>query len=134
MELNSNRHSVFSLVYYLVVCTKYRHNCITNDMLQSIKNSADTVFTAKGGKVLEFNGETDHVHLLVTLPPQATLATVVNTFKTVSSRIIRRDFKPQLKDFYSKPIFWSRSYCIVTAGDGSLDTLKKYIENQKEII
>lgn len=84
------------------------------------------------GKLIEFNGEADHVHLLISLPPNLDLSAFVNNLKTTSSRLVRRDFADQLNRVYrGKPMFWSRSYCIISCGGAPLSILKQYIEQQQ---
>ena len=63
-----------------------------------------------GGELIEFNGEVDHVHALISLPPNLDLSRFVNNLKTTPSRLIRREFARHLRDVYRKPVFWSRSY------------------------
>lgn len=82
------------------------------------------------GTWLEFNGEPDHVHLLISLHPKVALAVLVNNLKTVSSRLIRKAFAQQLHTVYGKPVFWSRSYCILTCGGAPLSIIKQHIEHQ----
>ena len=81
--------------------------------------------------MLEFHGEADHVHLLVALPPNLDLSRFVNNLKTTSSRLLRKEFADRLKRVYRKPVFWSRSYCIITCGGAPLSILKQYIEQQR---
>ena len=82
-------------------------------------------------ELLEFNGESDHVHLLLSLNPKVAPSVFVNNLKTVSSRYIRKEFGPELKRYYwNKPVFWSRSYCILTCGGAPLSIIKQYIEQQ----
>ena len=81
-------------------------------------------------KLIEFNGEVDHVHLLLNATPNIQLSILVNNLKTVSSRLIRRDFKAIISKVYWKPVFWHRSYCIVTAGGAPLEVIRRYIEEQ----
>jgi len=50
--------------------------------------------------------------------------------KTTSSRLIRRDFAGQLAHVYHKPVFWSRSYCIISCGGAPLSVIKQYVERQ----
>lgn len=94
----------------------------------------EEIFRATAAKwecdLLEFNGETDHVHLLLALTPKVNPAVFVNNMKTVSSRLIRRDFGSELAAVYRKPVFWSRTYCILTCGGAPLSVIKQYIENQ----
>lgn len=83
-------------------------------------------------ELLEFNGEADHVHMLLSLNPKVAPSVFVNNLKTVSSRLIRRDFGAELAQVYwKKPVFWSRSYCIITCGGAPLSVIKQYIEQQE---
>ncbi|WP_281819924.1 IS200/IS605 family transposase, partial [Vallitalea longa] len=112
----SNRHSIYNLKYHLVVITKYRHKCINKELLDDLNEIFKNIIEGKNGTIIEFNGEPDHIHLLFETPPQVELAKLVNTLKTVSSRLIRKKHSEYLKEYYCKPVFWSRSYCILTTG------------------
>lgn len=81
-------------------------------------------------ELVEFNGEKDHVHLLLELTPKIEPSKMVNNLKTVSSRLIRKEFSTQLRNTYTKPVFWSRSYCILSCGGAPLQIIKKYIQSQ----
>jgi putative transposase len=81
-------------------------------------------------ELLECNGEPDHVHLLLSVNPKTAPSVLVNNFKTVSSRLIRKEFKARVDRFYRKPVFWSRSYCVISCGGAPLSVLKQYVENQ----
>lgn len=124
-------HCVFNLNYHLVLVTKCRRKCITAPMLERLKIIC-TELTAKWEcELLEFNGEADHVHLLLSLNPKVAPSVFVNNLKTVSSRLIRKDFGEELaKVYWNKPVFWSRSYCIITCGGAPLSVIKQYIEQQ----
>ena len=69
-------------------------------------------------------------HILFEAPPQVQLSKLVNNFKTVSSRLIRKEFKEHIDKFYYKPYFWSNSYLILSTGGTTIETIKQYIENQ----
>ena len=130
MPLNALYHCVYSLTYHLVIVTKYRKKCLTPPMLESFEAQARERCEAWGGKVLELNGEADHVHLLLELPPSIALAGFVNALKTGTSRRLRNDFTQHLARFYTKPVLWSRSYCILSSGGAPLEVLKRYIQDQ----
>ena len=130
-QFSKLHHCVYALHYHLVLRTKYRRKCIDADMLNRIKEIADLRCTGWGGRLMEFNGESDHVHLLITLPPNLDLSGFVNNLKTTSSRLIRKEFSAKLSRVYWKqPVFWSRSYCIISCGGAPLSILKQYIERQ----
>lgn len=126
-------HCVYSLKYHLVLVTKYRRKCITNEILTRLKGVFDDLCQKWECQLLEFNGEADHVHLLLSLNPKVCLSNFVNNLKTVSSRRIRSEFSDQLSVVYRKPVFWSRSYCILSCGGAPLEVIRQYIENQKEM-
>jgi len=128
--LRSSNHCVFKLQFHLVLVTKYRRRCITEPILERLCQVFGTLLTKWGGALVEFNGEADHVHLLLDLPPDARPSSLVNNMKTVSSRYIRRDFNAELQRVHRKPVFWSRSYCLVSCGGAPLELLKQYIAGQ----
>lgn len=81
---------------------------------------------------MEFNGEDDHVHLLIDATPQICVAQLVRTLKTVSSRLIRRDFADHLSQYYWKPVFWSASYGCKSVSIGTdLAQIIQYVRNQE---
>ena len=124
-------HCVYNLKYHLVLVTKYRKKCITNSIIIRMKEIFSELCKKWECTLLEFNGEPDHIHMLLELNPKIALSTFINNLKTVSSRYIRKDFSTHLSKFYDKnPIFWSRSYCILTCGGAPLSVIKQYIEQQ----
>jgi putative transposase len=128
-QLRSSNHCVYLIQFHLVLVTKYRRKCITGPMLERLKEIFDTL-KRWDGLLVEFNGEPDHVHLLLELPPNVRPSGLINNMKTVSSRYLRRDFTSELERVYSKPVFWSRSYCLLSCGGAPLSVLRQYIENQ----
>ena len=126
----SNRHSIYNLKYHLVVVTKYRKKCINQEILKDLKEIFERIISGNNGSILEFNGESDHIHLLFEAPPQVELAKLVNNLKTVSSRLIRKEHGEYLKQYYWEKVFWSKSYCILTTGGASIEMIEKYIQSQ----
>lgn len=130
--LNTLHHCVYSLNYHLVLVTKYRRRCMTDAMLTRLEAICHSTAAKWDCQVLEFNGEADHVHLLLALTPKVALSAFVNNLKTVTSRLLRKEFATHLAAYYPhKPVFWSRSYCILTVGGAPLSVLKQYIEQQE---
>ncbi|WP_248885844.1 IS200/IS605 family transposase [Acidithiobacillus acidisediminis] len=130
--LSTLHHCVYNLNYHLVLVTKYRRRCMTGPMLDRLEVICRNTAVKWECAVLEFNGEADHVHLLLALTPKVLPSAFVNNLKTVTSRLLRKEFSEHLKKVYwSKPVFWSRSYCILTVGGAPLSVLKQYIEQQE---
>ena len=128
--LRKRFHCVYQLDYHLVLVTKYRKKCLNNAMLKMIEDSAAERCTSRDGELVTFNGESDHVHLLISLPPHIALSEYVNALKTNTARMLRRDFEKELTSFYQEPVLWSRSYGVFSSGGASLDVLKNYIQSQ----
>ncbi len=82
-----------------------------------------------GCELIEFNGEADHVHLLVHYPPKLAVSVMVNNLKSVSSRMVRH-FNPHLQRQSKSAALWSRSYFAVSVGGAPIEVLKRYIQNQ----
>ncbi|PUE44344.1 IS200/IS605 family transposase [Limnohabitans sp. 2KL-51] len=124
-------HCTFSLQYHLVLVTKYRKKCLTNEMLIDLKAICKKQLELKEGALLEFNAEEDHIHLLFELPPKTSISTLINILKTSSARLLRKNHHEHLQKFFLKPILWSRSYFVVSCGGAPLAVIKKYIQQQK---
>lgn len=133
-HLNTLSHCVYNLQFHLVVCTKYRKKCINAAMRDRIGEIIGATLAKWEGELIEFNGESDHIHALISINPKTQPSKLVNNLKTVSSRLIRKEFPDQVNKAYSdKPIFWSRSYCLITCGGAPISVLKQYIQQQAEI-
>ena len=89
-----------------------------------------TRFIKLNSEILEMNGEKDHIHILFDAPPQIQLSKIINRFKTVSSRYIRKEFPKELASYYWKSYFWSQSYMVLTTGGATIEVVKQYIGNQ----
>ena len=125
-------HCVYNLNYHLVLVTKYRRKCITAAMLKRLKEHCTALVEKWECELLEFNGEPDPVHLLLSLNPTVAPSVFVNNLKTVTSRYIHKEFSTQLKQYYwNKPVFWSRSYYIISCGSAPVSVIKQSIEQQE---
>lgn len=82
-------------------------------------------------QLLEFGGESDHVHLMLDMHPNSMPSKFINSLKTVTSRLLRKEFSGHLAKFYCKPVLWTRAYCLISAGGAPLSILKQYIQKQE---
>jgi putative transposase len=83
-----------------------------------------------GSELLEFNGEGNHVHLIVSAHPRHSLSNLVGKLKGKSAYVLRRDFPEEIRPWLWGSHFWSPSYCVVSTGGASLDVVTKYIQSQ----
>ena len=124
--------SVYKLTAHLVLVTKYRRKAINQERLERLKVIFQETLTKRDCQLLDFNGESDHCHLLIEFKPDVQLSKLIANLKTVSSRLIRKEY-PKLTQqyFYGKPYFWTGSYFISSCGGVTVEKLKDYVENQK---
>jgi len=130
MSYIKGNRSVYSLNIHLVLVTKYRRQVITTDILRRLGEIFNATCIKWRCTLKEFNGETDHVHLVISFPPDVQVSNLVGNLKTVSSRLIRKEFADWISRFYKKPVFWSGAYFVATCGGVTLEHLKNYVENQ----
>jgi putative transposase len=123
-HLRRERHSVTDLKIHLVCVTKYRKPVFTVESLALIEKSFKEVAEKMNFLVQEFNGEVDHVHVLIEYPPKLSISQIVNALKGVSSR---RYGQEGFKKPSGKEALWSPSYFASSVGGAPLEVLKKYI-------
>ena len=83
-------------------------------------------------ELIEFNGEKDHVHLLVSFPPQKLLSSLIANLKATASKTMWREFENIMRGkFWSKKVLWTGSYFVASCGGVTIETLKKYVKNQE---
>jgi len=123
--------SVYKLNAHIVLVIKYRRKAISPEILKRLEQIFKDTLNKWDSELLEFNGEEEHVHLLIDYKPDKPLSTIIGNLKTVSSRLIRKEF-PWLaqKYFYNKPYFWTGAYFVASCGGVTVDQLKQYVENQ----
>ena len=129
-SIRTGRHCVFKLHAHLVFVTKYRGKVFTGAHLKSLELLFDRVCRDFEAELQEFNGETDHVHLLVNFPPKVAVSKLVNSLKGVSSRRMKLLHPELVQLAYRKNSLWSPSYFGGSVGGAPLSMVKQYIEQQ----
>jgi putative transposase len=117
---------------HIVFVTKSRKKVINQAMLERLKKIFSQLCQNQKCQLIEFGGESDHVHLLIDFSPDIAPSKLVNTLKTIFSRMIRKEFAEHLSKFYWKPVQKTGAYCVISAGGAPLEVLKQYIQNQHE--
>ncbi|MFG2673876.1 MULTISPECIES: IS200/IS605 family transposase [unclassified Streptomyces] len=130
-DVRRGNHVVFNLHVHLVFVTKYRRGVFNDDMLTRCEEIMRDVCQSFEAELREFNGEDDHVHLLVHYPPKVQLSKLVNSLKGVSSRYLRQEFTGRTNRAIMHGRFWSPSYFAGSCGGAPLSIVKQYIEQQK---
>jgi putative transposase len=115
----------------LVFLTRYRRGVLDDEMLTRCEQIMRDVCVDFGADLREFNGDPDHVHLLVHYPPTFTLSRLVNSLKGVSSRHLRAEFTGQVNRAGTRGHLWSPSYFAASCGGAPLEIVKEYIRGQQ---
>lgn len=129
MGVRSGKHVVFNLKAHIVFVTKYRRRVFSEPDIAALKNIFRVVCADFETELVEVNGESDHVHLLISYPPKFSISAIVNSLKGVSSRRLKAD-RPAIRRHMWFGKLWSPSYFVSSAGGAPLEVLKKYIQNQ----
>ena len=129
MKLDSNNHSVFLLYYDLVLVVKYRRKVIDDTISNRLKEIFEYIQSNYNITLQEWNHDKDHVHILFKAHPNSEISKFLNSYKSASSRLIKKEF-PQIRKSLWKEYFWSKSFCLLTTGGAPIDVIKEYIESQ----
>ncbi|MFF1359942.1 IS200/IS605 family transposase [Streptomyces sp. NPDC058297] len=130
-DVRTGRHVAYNLHVHLVFVTKYRRKALTDKILKRCEEIMREVCTDFEAELKQFNGEEDHVHLLVHYPPKVQLSKLVNSLKGVSSRRLRQEYDAHIRRHLWGGHFWSGSYFAGSCGGAPLTVVRQYIENQK---
>lgn len=130
-DIRTGRHCVFNMHVHLVFVTKYRCNVFTNVILAELKIIFSNICKKFEAELIEFNGEDDHVHLLINYPPKVAVSVLVNSLKGVSSRMIRRMDYSEIHAKLWGGSLWSPSYFAGSCAGASISVIKQYIEQQQ---
>lgn len=108
-----------------MLVTKYRHPVLTRDVKDTVYERIHYIAEQRGFRILEINGEPDHIHILMEVDAITSLAELANVLKTQTARRARKLYgETLLKKYYWKPYFWSDSYFITTVSENSLKVVK----------
>ncbi len=129
-DIRHGRHCVFNLHIHLVFVTKYRRSVFTKAVLEDLKEIFASVCQDFEAELVEFDGEKDHVHLLINYPPKVSISRLVNSLKGVSSRLIRKKRYACIQDKLWAGALWSPSYFAASCGGAPISIIKQYIEQQ----
>ena len=100
-------------------------------MLDDLRPIFASVCNDFESELVEFEGEDDHVHLLVNYPPKVAVSKLVNSLKGISSLMIRKKNYPSIRKKLWGGALWSPSYLAGSCGGAPIAVIRKYIEQQQ---
>lgn len=130
-EIRHGRHCISSMHIHLVFVAKYRRDVFTKEILEDLHLIFADACKHFAAELIKFNGEDDHVHLLINYPPKVAVSKLVNSLKGVSSRLIRKKNYPDLRKKLWGGALWSPSYFASSCGGAPINIIRQYIEQQQ---
>ena len=127
-QYNKDKHMVYSCQYHVIFCPKYRRPVLTGQIEERLKELILNKQDEYQYKLLDMEVMPDHVHLLLDVNPKFGIYRVVSLIKGYTSKTLRNEF-PELRR--KLPTLWTLSRFVSSVGAVSLETVIKYIEEQK---
>ena len=132
MEYHTKRHAVYLCTYHVIFATKYCRPVISDEMGGHLKNYLGYLVQEAGGEMISVETDKDHVHMLMSLPPDVPSTWMIRILKTQTSREVKMYFPEEIDRYYhGKASFWSPSYFIATTGAVTLEKVKEYVNSQR---
>ncbi|MDP2975928.1 MAG: IS200/IS605 family transposase, partial [Anaerolineales bacterium] len=127
-DIRHGRHCVFKMHVHFVFVTKYRREVFTKEVIDDLRGIFAKVCADFEAELVEFDGEDDHVHLLVNYSPKVPISMLVNSLKGVSSRLVRKKNYPSIRKKLWSGALWSPSYFAGSCGGAPIEIIRQYIE------
>ena len=127
-DTNSLAHTTWECKYHIVFTPKYRRQAIYKDIKRDVGKILRQLCEYKGIEIIEPELCSDHVHMLVKIPPKYSVSQIVGYLKGKSSIMIF-DRHANLKYKYGNRKFWCTGYYVSTVGRNE-KAMKEYIRNQ----
>jgi putative transposase len=122
-------HTVFQLHYHFVFITKYRKPVLRGDIAVKVRDLIREICRANEIDILKGHVRPDHVHLLLSVPPQLAPSKVMQAIKGKSSNRLMAEFRAVRKEFWGRHL-WARGFFVATTGNVTDEVVAKYIELQ----
>jgi putative transposase len=119
-QWRTGRSCIYKNTVHLVFVTKYRRDVFTISMLETLNEIFTETCQQMDCELLEFGGEDDHVHMMVSVHPKIAISNLVGKLKGKSSYMLRKNYWGLIKKKLWGNHFWSPSYCVVSCGGASL--------------
>ena len=130
MDNNSLSHTKWNCKYHIIFCPKYRRQVIYGKLRAEIGKILRQLCAYKGVEIIEAEACSDHIHMLVSIPPKISVSSFMGYLKGKSSLMIFDKFA-NLKYKYGNRRFWCEGYYVDTVGRNK-KVIEQYIRHQLE--
>jgi len=124
-------HSVFQIHLHIVWCTKYMDRVLGKDIGERLRELCRQICSDMSVEILSGVVAVDHVHVLVSIPPQVSVSKLIQKLKGKSSYKLQREFASLHKQYWGQRM-WARGYFACSTGNITDEVIKAYIENHVE--
>ncbi len=123
-------HTIYECKYHLIFCPKYRRRILRDEIKEYTKREIENLLRQKEGiEVIEMNVQSDHIHLIVWIPPKYAVSEVMGYLKgKLAIRIFQR-YERLGKQFWGRHL-WGRGYCVSTVGIDE-QRIREYVQWQE---
>ena len=128
-DISSLSHTKWNCQYHIVFCPKYRRKAIYGKLRKDIGTYLRRLCEYKGVEIVEAHAMSDHIHMLVKIPPKIAVSSFMGYLKGKSSLIIFENHA-NLKYKYGNRNFWAEGYFVSTVGLNK-KVVENYIRNQE---
>ena len=128
LDTNSLAHTQWECKYHIVFAPKFRRRIIYGKIREDIGHMLRKLCEYKGVEIIEAEACSDHIHLLVSIPPKFSVSQIMGYLKGKSSLMIFEKYA-NLKYKYGNRHFWCRGYYVSTVGRNK-NAIAQYIRNQ----
>ena len=122
-------HTVYLLHYHFVFTTKYRKPVLRGDVAREVRKLVREICRSHDIEIMKGHVAVDHVHLLLSVPPQLAPSRVMQAVKGKTSHHLLQDFRQLRKEFWGRHL-WARGFFVASSGNVTDEMLKEYIERQ----
>ena len=122
-------HTVYCVHYHFVFTPKYRKPVLRGDIALRVRDLIREICRANDIDILKGHVRPDHVHLMLSVPPNLAPSKVMQAIKGKTSNRLMADFRAVRKEFWGRHL-WARGYFVATTGNVTDDVVAKYIELQ----
>lgn len=129
-KYKTGNHLVYSCQYHVIFCPKYRRSVLVDGIDKRLKELIKSKESEYGYEVLDMEVMPDHVHLILDVNPKTGIFTVVSRIKGFTSHELRKEFPILTRKL---PTLWTQSKFISSVGAVTLEVVKKYIGEQKNV-
>lgn len=122
-------HCTYDIKYHIVWITKYRKPVLTGKIAKRTRELIRSVCATNEVEILAGHVGKDHIHLLVSVPPNISASKLVQYLKGNSSRKLQMEYKELKKEYWGQHL-WARGYFVASSGNITDEIIAEYIKNQ----